>query len=141
MRWMILATVLALILGLSACRDQSHTPAPPAPPAQGPSQFLSVMDLPCARVQDQVRAKLKADPGLGLVSEKKVDRGLGFAMPQKLQGNRRWDGVVLAQCFGPQSTRLSVQISAERRVQGKWRPDPQTADLEKAVLQKLAPIR
>ena len=128
--------ILSLVFSLAACRDESQTPAPPS---SGPSQFMSIMDIPCAQVQNQVRAKLKNDPALGLASEKKVDRGLGFVMPAKTQGDRRWTGVVMAQCFGPQSTRLSVRVSAQRKAHGKWQPDTDTADIEKAVLDKLAP--
>jgi hypothetical protein len=135
-RWIIYISVLALTLGLAACRDESQAPTPPP---SGPSQFMSIMDIPCAQVQKQVRAKLKKDPALGLASEKKVDRGLGFVMPAKTQGDRRWTGVVMVQCFGPQSTRLSVAVSAQRKAQGKWQPDTDTSDIEKAVLDKLAP--
>lgn len=136
MRWIIYISVLVLALGLAACRDENQAPARLP---SGPSQFMSIMDIPCAQVQEQVRAKLKSDPALGLASEKKVDRGLGFVMPAKTQGDRRWTGVVLAQCFGPQSTRLSVAVSAQRKAHGKWQPDTDTADIEKAVLHKLTP--
>lgn len=136
MRFLLYAAILALALGLIACREEGQRPAAPA---GQPSQFLTIMDLPCAQVQQQVRARLKADASLGLASEKKVARGLGFVLPRQQEGGRRWSAVVLAQCFGPQSTRLSVQVTAERRSYGQWRPDPDTSDLEKAILNKLTP--
>ncbi|RJX30459.1 MAG: hypothetical protein C4525_12830 [Desulfarculus sp.] len=136
MRLALFAAVLALALGLSACREGGSASPPPA---GQPSQYLTIMDLPCDQVQRQVRARIQADASLGLASEKKVERGVGFVLPPRQEGPRRWSAVVLVECFGPLTTRLSVQVSAERQSGGVWGPEAAAADLEKAILDKATP--
>ncbi|MEW5913656.1 MAG: hypothetical protein AB1814_13935 [Thermodesulfobacteriota bacterium] len=138
MRLLFWCVALALALGLGACRQGGDA----SPPAAGqPSRYLTIMDVPCDRVQAQVRARIKAEAGLGPAQETRLARGVGFALPLRQEGPRRWSALVLVECFGPLTTRLSVRLNAERQSGGAWQAmeAAEAAELEKTVLDKVTP--
>ena len=135
MRTAIMAVLILSLAGLTiGCREETISPKPPQ--AQ-PSQFLSILDLPCDQVQAKVREILQKDAGLGLASQGQVERGVSYTTKRQMEGARRWSAVVLVQCFGPKNSRLSALVDAQTQKGGQWSPVA-APDIEKRILDKLA---
>jgi len=133
---LILAMGLVLLTAIAACKDES---AAGRPALDNSRQFAMVFDIPCKQVQEQVRATMRSDPGLGLATERDAPLGVALVTPMHQGDQRRWQATVLIQCADPQSARLETRVKAERRVNGAWQPAGDTPGLEKKILDKVLP--
>lgn len=133
--WLIAALALIMLSG-PACKDES---AAGKPADAGHRQYAMVFDLPCASVQDQVRAAMRADPGLGLATEREAPLGVALVTPMHQGDQRRWSATVLVQCADPRSARLETRVKAERLVDGAWVPAGEAPRMEKEILDKVMP--
>ncbi|MCB2225134.1 MAG: hypothetical protein KQH53_00535 [Desulfarculaceae bacterium] len=133
--WLIAVLALAMLSSL-ACKDES---AAGKPAEQGHRQYAMIFDLPCATVQDQVRAAMRSNPGLGLASERQAPLGVALITPEHQGDQRRWSATVLVQCADRQSSRIETRVKAERRVNGQWVPAGDAPAMEKDILDKVMP--
>lgn len=136
--------VMLWVLGLLAlgaatsCLAKESAP-PPQESQPAPQLFVLVQDKPCSAMVASTRRILKQDPDLGLLKEEPVERGRGFLLPPKMEGDLNWQATVLVECLGTATTRISVRVKARRGQPGAWRPEPRTEPQEKAVLERLVP--
>ncbi|MCF8032242.1 MAG: hypothetical protein K9K66_03255 [Desulfarculaceae bacterium] len=136
MRYCLAIGLVLVMLGALACKDES---AAGRPSAGDHRQFAMVFDISCASVQDQVRATMRADPGLGLATEREAPLGVALVTPEHKGDQRRWSATVLIQCADSHSARLEVRVKAERLANGAWEPAGDAPRMEKDILDKVLP--
>jgi hypothetical protein len=132
--------LMTLALACLACASNPGSQDKTASP-KGHKTFFGVEDLPCGEVEKQAARALGKDPELGLAGKQAVADGVKLLLPRRIDPSDkqlRWEGYVLLKCFGATSSRLSVEIEAQRKKGGVWQDVPDTRSLEDFVMQRLS---
>ncbi len=133
--WFLPLFFMAGCLSASTQNDNS----PQSPPDR---VFVAIADVKCTEVLKAVRNKIQQDQQLHILKEVQASESTRFVLKEVAQPDRKWQATVVVDCYkrDPMVSRLSAEVSAQKQNQKrKWMPDPDTADLQDLILQKVTP--